>query len=216
MTSCLSVKAWGEEEEAEDSCDYDTGLTKQLLCILGTWFPQKWLHIHLPVGMFCFCKHLLISLLSCHFFWLEVFLLSFYFCLVWWKKSVSKRHGRDLADGRSQPTTPSFKSIVPGLFVHFVQGLFKYKIYKLFWVKTRTRIPLAALFGVMDVRLLNNSLSCEKLSVHFYIYFSLGEKVRGFNACSKIMKRIWLKLTLRCDSGNGPLRVPPRDLCSIQ
>lgn len=131
------------------------------------------------------------------------------------KKSVSKRLGRGLGAGRSQLTTPSFKSIVPGLFAYFVQWLFKYKICKLFWVKTRTRIPLAALSGVMDIRLLNNSLSCEK-SVHFYTYFPLGQKVRSFNACCKIMRRIWLKLTLRCDCGSETLCVLPRGLCSIQ
>lgn len=35
------------------------------------------------------------------------------------KKSVSKRLGRGLGAGRSQLTTPSFKSIVPGLFAYF-------------------------------------------------------------------------------------------------
>lgn len=153
MTSHLSVKAWGEQEEAEDARDFDIGLTKQLLRMLGTWFPTKWLHIHLPVGNALLLQASFDFLIKLSLFWLEVFLLSFCFCLAWWKKSVSKRQGSGLAAGRSQPTRPNFKSIVPGLFVHFVQWLFKYKIYKLFWVKTRTRIPLATLFGVMDVRL---------------------------------------------------------------
>lgn len=118
--SPLSVKAWGEEEEAEDACDYDTSHTKQLLGMLGTWYPRKWLHIHLSVESVLVLQTSFDFLIILSLFSFEVFLPSFYFCLVWWEKSASKRLGRDLAAGKSQPTTPNFKFIVPVLFVDFV------------------------------------------------------------------------------------------------
>lgn len=109
-----------EEEEAVDACDYDTGLTKQLLCMLETWSPGKWLHIHLSVESVLVLQASFDFLIMLFLFLFEVFLLSFYFCLVWREKSVSKRLGRSLAAGKSQPTTPNFKFIVTELFVHFV------------------------------------------------------------------------------------------------
>lgn len=131
----------------------------------------KWLHIDLPMGTVLLLQASFDFLIKLSLLWLEVFLPSFYFCLVWWEKWASKRLGRGLAAGRSQPTTPSFNSTVPELFVHFVQWLFNYKMYKLFWVKTKTRIPLAALSGVIDIRLLNNSVLRKVVCAFLYIFF---------------------------------------------
>lgn len=100
---------------------------------------------------------------------------------------MSKGLDTCLAVGRGQPTTPFFKSVLPGLFVHFVQGLFSCKVYKLSWIRARTSMFLAALsaephghqtvesFSVLRGKQTNKK-SKPKPSVYLYTDSSLGGK----------------------------------------
>lgn len=149
---CLSIKARGKEEEAGDVCGDGSGLPKRLRRLRRTWFSRRWLDVCPRVGdgmksSFCFAS----ACSFCFPYWTAIIVkLSFLAFLLFCRRPTGEGREREAGQvfgcwqGSSHHTRFQIRSarIVP-----FVQWLLSCKMYKLFWVRPRTNVPLAALSG---------------------------------------------------------------------